>query len=294
MRGKGKGLYREELKYRLFYIISYEAVIIISDLFKIFEENRVVNWHEHVWFDKEQNLDRGLLGKLVDVAKKTHTDLLVCSNPVLPNHCPPELFRRCNDVQAEAMALYPDFIKGMCFVNPGYIDEALDEIDRCVGTMGFIGVKLYNQYLISDPILYKLIRKCAELDVPILEHACKLNFYQESQPFASTGTHFAKVAAAHPDVTFIHAHISGGGDWQWALKEIAPFPNVFIDMSGSVCDENIIEESVRYLGADRILFGTDMSYSACVGKIIAADIYYEDKVKILNNPHFARYLERGA
>lgn len=259
---------------------------------ELFAHNKVVNWHEHVWLDKDGNLDQKRLEEVVTMARATHTDVLVCSNPVLAFDCGPELFCHCNDTVYQAMQQYPGFIQGMCFVNPGYIEEALAEIDRCVTQLGFIGVKLYNHYYISDPAVEPVIKKCRELDIPILEHACKLNFYQEYQPFASHGTHFAKVARKFPDVTFIHAHISGGGDWQWSLKAIAPYPNVFTDISGSVCDEGLVEETVRMLGAERVLYGTDMSYSACTGKMLAADIPEEDKTTILNNPRFAKYLER--
>ncbi len=258
----------------------------------LFRDNPVVNWHEHVWFDKDMNLDMKRLEEIIQMAEATYTDTLVVSNPVLAFDCPPELFRKCNDSVYEAMKHYPKLLRGLCFVNPGYIRESLAEIDRCIQEYGFLGVKLYNQYLISDPILEDLLNRCAEMDIPILEHACKLNFYQEYQPFASHGVHFAKVAQRHPEITFIHAHIGGGGDWEWSLKAIAPYKNVFTDMSGSVCDRAIVEESVRFLGAERILFGTDMSYSGCVGKILGADISTADKVEILNNTYFQRYLKQ--
>lgn len=114
-----------------------------------------------------------------------------------------------------------------------------------------------------------------------------------TQPFISDGIHFAKVAEKYPDAAIIMAHVAGGGDWQWSLKAIADCPNIYTDISGSVYDEGIIEQTVSYLGAERVLFGTDGSFSQGIGKLLAANISEKDKIEILNNTKFSRYLERG-
>lgn len=155
------------------------------------------------------------------------------------------------------------------------------------------GIKLYNQYFISDPVVRPVIEKCIELDIPILSHAGKLNTVPNPQPTISDGTHFAEAARNYPEAVFVYGHIGGGGDWQWSLKAIADYPNVYADISGSVYDEGIIEQAVSYLGAGRLLFATDGSFSQGIGKLLGANISQEDKITILNNPAFARYLERG-
>ena len=182
----------------------------IEQKMNLFKDNTVVNWHEHVWFDENGKLDIAHCERLVEAAHRTYTDTLVCSLPIMGGHPTHEDVVKCNDTLYEAMKRYPGIMKGMAFINPGYIRESLDEIDRCVNELGMIGVKLYNHYYISDPIVRDLIEKCIELDIPILEHAGKLNFMPESQPFISDGTHFAKVAKEYPEAT-IHAHIGGGG-----------------------------------------------------------------------------------
>ena len=40
----------------------------------------------------------------------------------------------------------------MCFVNHGYAAFSMREIERCI-ELGFVGIRLYNQYFISDPVL---------------------------------------------------------------------------------------------------------------------------------------------
>lgn len=264
----------------------------IAEKLRLFYENRVVNWHEHVWFDEAGGLDLAKCDGLVEDAERTGTDTLVCSLPILAQKVTPEEFRRCNDTLALAMRRHPGKIRGFAFVNPGYRREALAEIERCVKEYGMLGVKLYYQYFISDPVVREVIEQCIALDIPILVHASKLNYHPEEQPFVSNGVHFAEAARHYPEARIVMAHISGGGDWEWSLKAIADAPGVYTDMSGSVIDDLLLEKTVGLLGANRVLFGTDGSYSACVGKLIAATLTAEEKRTILNNPDFERYLAR--
>jgi len=89
------------------------------------------------------------------------------------------------------------------------------------------------------------------------------------------------------------AHISGGGDWNWEMKCLKDCKNVFTDISGSVIEAPLVEETVAVFGAERVLFGTDGSFSAGIGKVCGANLTKEQKLTILNNPRFERYLKRG-
>lgn len=273
-------------------MIDYTEKLKVEKM-KLFKENKVVNWHEHVWDDATGKFNEHQCDLFVEAARKTYMDVVVCSLPVSGGSPDPATISRKNDVIAEAMDRHPNFIKGMAFINPGFSREAVAEIERCVNELGMIGIKLYNQYFISDPVLHPVIEKCIELDIPILEHAGKQMNLPITQPFISDGIHFAKVAEKYPEAAIIMAHVAGGGDWQWSLKAIADCPNIYTDISGSVYDEGIIEQTVSYLGAERVLFGTDGSFSQGIGKLLAANISEKDKIEILNNTKFSRYLERG-
>lgn len=267
---------------------------LFNEQMHLFHDNLVINWHEHVRESSPGVLDEDC-DQLVAAANATGVDKLLCSIPFTDPHCPPEVFKRGNDVVAQAMKRHPEKILGMCFVNPGYCVEALAEIERCVTELGMIGVKLYHQYFIDDPIQFPLIEKCIELDIPILMHAGMVcdPACRRAEPRLSHGVHFANIGKRYPQARFIMAHIGGGGDWQGSLKPIKDVPNVFIDMSGSVYDTPIIEESVRILGADRILFGTDLSFASCIGKMLGAKISDAEKRTILEGTAFLCYLERG-
>ena len=79
------------------------------------------------------------------------------------------------------------------------------------------------------------------------------------------------------------AHICGGGDWEWTIKALRHAPSVYLDTSGSVPDEGVVEMAARVLGADRLLFGCDMSMTVSVGRIRDARLSAADKQKILGD-----------
>ncbi len=274
----------------------------IKEQMKLVRDNPVVSWHEHV---SGILAIRGAEGDRLDIEKcdaqmKTldiiGVDKIVVSKPIpADRHCPPENFRRANDIVFEATQRYPGRIYGQAFVNPGYTKETLEELDRCVRELGFVGVKLYHQYFMDDPVMFPLVEKCIELDIPILMHCAHIMdpLTRKRQPRCSGGDHMANIARRYPEATFIMGHIGGGGDWQWEIKAIADCPNVYADIGGSVYDRPLIEESVRYLGASRLLFATDGGWSSGLAKILGADISIEDKKTILSGRAFSRFIEKA-
>ena len=146
----------------------------------------------------------------------------------------------------------------------------------------------------DDPIQNPIIEKCIDLDVPILMHAMR-NMDRNSilmHPLTSTGVHIANAAKRYPEAVFQLGHFTIT-DWEYQLKAIAPYENIYTDMSGSAYDRPQMEQAVQMLGANRILFGTDESIVSSVGKILGARISEEDKKTILAGGAFAKYMERA-
>ena len=118
---------------------------------KLFEDNLVINWHDHSdqrWFATEDELkvfDDSYYNRLVETVEKFHFDKTVISFLTMDDKCSVEKMQLVNNINAEAIRRNPDKFSGLCFVNPGFQKEALYEIDRC-REMGFIGLKLYHQY----------------------------------------------------------------------------------------------------------------------------------------------------
>jgi len=232
-----------------------------------------IDCHSHV-NGRRQNWGWDHNDRLIDAADKLGIDKLCCSIPIMSGMPKPDEIEICNDDVLECMRRYPDRILGYCFVNPGYVNESITEIERCVIKHGMMGIKLYNQFKCSDSIVYPIVEKAIEFGIPILEHAGYITDPEQalSQPKLSHAGDFASLAEKYPEAMLIEAHIGGGGDWEWAIKSLRHSPNVYLDTSGSVIDEGIIEIAVRELGADRLVFGTDMTMEGGVGKVLAAKL----------------------
>jgi uncharacterized protein len=240
----------------------------------------VIDCHAHLshhsrstWSDDDR--------KLIEAADKLGIDQLCCSilTPLRPATV--EGFRDCNRWVAEALKRFPGRVRGYCYVNPGHQREALDEIRRCVADQGFIGVKLYNEYRCTDPVVFPIVELAIALGVPILHHAGHSHYFVQEQPHMSDGARLAELARRYPDAKLICAHICGGGDWEWTIKSLHSERSVFLDLSGSVTDDGVVEMAARILGVDRLLFGCDMSMTASAGRILGADLAPRDKAKIL-------------
>jgi predicted TIM-barrel fold metal-dependent hydrolase len=219
--------------------------------------------------------------KLIDAAGRLGIQQLCCS--ILPPErpTPREGFYECNRWVLEAMKRFPDRILGYCFVNPGYGQEALDEVRRCVEERGFIGVKLYNDYKVTSPVVAPLLELAARMKFPILQHAGHTSWLPSPQPEISDAGDLAEAARRFPETTLICAHVCGGGDWEWSIKALRDANSVYFDTSGSVADEGTVEMAVEVLGAERVLFATDLSFTASVGRLIGARIAPAQKRLVL-------------
>lgn len=218
--------------------------------------------------------------RIIEAADALGIDRLAVSIPVMRGMPAMEEVRACNDAVMEAMAAYPGRILGYCYVVPGYA-AAIDEITRCLDG-GMIGIKLYNQYKLWDPAVHPTIEKAIDERIPILEHAGHPSTPENwvAQPNMSDAGDFVRAAALYPEAMLIEAHVGGGGDWEWSIRALRQAPSVYLDTSGSVIDEGMVEEAVGELGAERLLFGTDMTMEGGVGKILGADITPAQREKI--------------
>lgn len=218
--------------------------------------------------------------KLIDAADKLGIEKLCCS--ILPPERPISLegFRQSNGFLHEAMQRFPGRVLGYGVVNPGYGREALAEIRRCVEDRGFIGVKLYNDYRADEPTVWPVVELAIELKVPILHHAGHTTWLPSPQPRISDASHIVALARRYPEAMLICAHICGGGDWEWSINALRG-SGVYLDTSGSVPDEGVVERAVSLLGAERLLFACDLSMTASVGRVRGAEISAADRRMIL-------------
>jgi predicted TIM-barrel fold metal-dependent hydrolase len=199
---------------------------------------------------------------VIKEANRLGIDKLALSIPVIgKREANPDEFRENNDLIIKAMKQYPGRITPQLTLNPRYRKESLEEIDRCMD-YGFVGLKVYYQVKINDPLFYPIIERCIELKLMILMHAeaelgvggYRMKYDIDKAPNTSIPDDFVEVAQRYPEAMLQFAHIGGGGDWEY------------------MC--------MRTLGEDRLLFGTDNCFYQGVGKILAANLNERQRKKI--------------
>jgi uncharacterized protein len=256
-----------------------------SALFDIMKEvfkYRKIDAHEHVGLSgtiefqidmaDRLGIEKLVVSKIISADSKpkvTHEDVIACNNEVL-----------------KVMKKFPDRYLGWCYVIPQFAKESIEEINRCTGE-GMIGLKVYNQVKINDPLFYPVIEKMIGLKMMILMHShCGLGVggkrtkYGNIQPNASIPEDFAEAAERYPEAMFQYAHTGGGGDWQYACKVLKDYKNVYIDTSGSNNEGTMIDFTFDHFGEDRVFFGTDGSYYQGVGSILSSKLTDDQRRKI--------------
>ena len=249
---------------------------------------RKIDCHQHI--SPSQSGPFGNVDLVIEGANAVGIDQLCTSRPT-PRMASPQDVREANDMILAAMKRHPGRILGYCFLIPGQ-RETPSELERCLDA-GMIGVKLYNQFKYSDPICYPIVERCIERGVPILGHAGHLCDPPtiKRQPNISDASEFCKLAARYPEAMIIHAHICGGGDWEWSIKRLRNCNSVYLDTSGSVLDEGTIDLAVETLGHQRILFGTDTLIETGVGKVLSAQLT-EEQLQAVFAGNMQQILER--
>ncbi|MDH7569893.1 MAG: amidohydrolase family protein [Armatimonadota bacterium] len=238
----------------------------------------IIDCHAHLSGDGDDvALSFGRNEKILAAAERLGIDVMCTSILTRRRPAIPEEFRACNRILAEYTRRYPGRVLGYAYVNPGYHREAIAEVRRCVEEYGFIGVKLYNEYKCTDPVVWPIIETAIELRVPVLQHAGHSHYFNAAQPNISDGGDLAELAERYPEAILICAHVGGGGDWAWTIKALRRAKNVYLDTSGSVFDDGMVDMAARVLGTDRLLFGCDLSYTAGIGKIRAAHFTEEER-----------------
>jgi predicted TIM-barrel fold metal-dependent hydrolase len=170
----------------------------------------------------------------------------------------PTDIREGNDRLLALMAEHPDRIRGYVTVNPNYPDFAVAEIARGLAA-GMVGIKLAASRRADDPLLAPICQAAQLRRVPVLHHIWQHRRRDWPGQEASDAVELCTLAARHPGVTFILAHIGGGGDWQHSLHALADVPNVYLDLSGSGVDGGMLEACLKAVGPERLLWGCDLT-----------------------------------
>lgn len=188
-------------------------------------------------------------------------------------------FRYGNDEVLKAMNDFHGRIYGYATVNPNYSDEMTDEIERCLSA-GMVGIKLHpdmHKVAVDDERYLPAWEYANEHCLPILSHTGTGGM----NPIRS----FEKLAEEYLDAIIILGHSGFGSEGaRQSIEAGRKYPNIYAEITGSVVVYGTLERMVRELGADRVLFGTDLPFldpRPQVGRVAFAKISDEDKRLVL-------------
>jgi predicted TIM-barrel fold metal-dependent hydrolase len=126
---------------------------------------------------------------------------------------------------------------------------------RRLGELGFAGVNWHHRYqglMLDDKRMH-----------PVLDILGEQNMVAAVHLFADSTMEnpdaLERLAAAHPDVTFLALDaLSGFAQSRALLGTLERCPNVLIDTAGCFGLARVIDSVVAEVGAERVLFGTDL------------------------------------
>ncbi|MBI3893969.1 MAG: amidohydrolase [Candidatus Wallbacteria bacterium] len=155
------------------------------------------------------------------------------------------------DYVARACRKFPARLWGFARLDPGRGPAARELLARCIGELGFKGLKLhpfgYRQPP-DSPDTLELVRAAAELRAPVLLHCGDEDYTRPLE--------LARLAKACPKATLIFGHMGGYFHVADAIAVARECPNVLLETSAMPYPERIAE-AVEALGPERVLFASD-------------------------------------
>jgi hypothetical protein len=176
-----------------------------------------------------------------------------------------------NDAMLALQAAHTDRIRCYVAINPNDEAGAVAEIDRCVAA-GAVGLKLAAARRADDPLLDAVCRRAKVHGLPVLHHIWQHRRRHWPSQDISDGNDLGLLAARHPGVSFILAHIGGGGDYQHTFAAVREIPNVYLDLSGSGADRGMVDNAVEAVGANRLVWGADLTLETGLAKLWALEV----------------------
>ena len=158
--------------------------------------------------------------------------------------------QRSIEMALAATRRFPDRLIPYVYALPSYERPVVREIEEALGEHGFLGIKMHmGECTVGEHVATPVFDLASAYRVP-----CLIDFVGRLEPCETA-------IARHPDTRFIICHfgryLSTDEDLGDAFIDVAErYLNAYLDTSGVVLLHKV-EEAVRRVGAERILFGTD-------------------------------------
>src|SRR6056297_1939980 len=176
----------------------------------------------------------------------------------------PEIFKANNDYIMDAVARYPDRIKGLCCLDV-FAENALDEVERCIagGLSGVGELAFYQSGFEADTLerLEPVMAFCREKYLPVMIHTNEPIGHMYPGKTPNTLSEIYELIKRFPDNRIILAHWGGGIFFYMLMKKEVRenLANVYFDTAASpfLYTPQIYPVAAEIAGAEKILWGTD-------------------------------------
>ncbi|MHC4441584.1 MAG: amidohydrolase family protein [Planctomycetota bacterium] len=206
----------------------------------------IIDCHVHIGTSQYLQLDADA-EMLIGVADELGIDRLCVTH--LTSLC--YEMREGNDLLGKDLARWPERLIGYVTLPTHRLGKAGgDEIRRCVEKYGMQGVKFLShpESPVTESCSTAILETVADLRLPLLGHFTPAECDQLMQWV--------------PEAKIIMAHMGGQpyvlGNWHLAVDVASRHPNLYVDTASSHIDNGMLEYAVGQLGAEKIVFGTDM------------------------------------
>jgi predicted TIM-barrel fold metal-dependent hydrolase len=189
--------------------------------------------------------------------------------------------RIINDETSALMAAHRGFVTGFCHLNPTVGERAVrEEIERCAAR-GFRGLKLEIANNAQDVCMRPLMEEAEQRGLVVLQHAWSMTKIRE-RSFHTDPEDVATLAQRFPNVRIIMAHLTGCG--VRGVLAVKGCVNVWVDTSGAAPESGIVEYAVEQLGAERVLYGSDVpirDFGCAIARIAGSGLSARAQRRIL-------------
>lgn len=191
----------------------------------------------------------------------------------------------------DALAAYRDrkpdrFLAAVGVVEPLYGVDGYSEVKRCRDELGMVGVSFHNAFQgvpVDSPLMRPLIERVGEAGLVPFLHAI-------GTPM-ETLWQVDSLAKDFPDLPMVVLDVFHDINQVKSLPEVAERrPNLTFDLALLVSFECLGLPTVRVVGAERFVYGTDMyswplqtqPFGTLAPGIVASDLPAEDKARIFS------------
>ncbi|MFC1650519.1 amidohydrolase family protein [Candidatus Latescibacterota bacterium] len=186
-----------------------------------------------------------------------------------------------NNLMLDEVKKHRGRLYGACYVNGNYPELSVDELNRCFGEDSDVVIMKIHPILakcgMNDRRMKKMYEFASARKLFVIVHT-----WLDEDPYGNLDI-FSGVVRDYPDINWLMGHSGGPYGGRRAVEIAIESPNVFLDITMSMCPARQIEFFVGEVGSERVIFATDNPFidpRPSIGRIALAEISREDMINI--------------